>query len=134
MGESELVVVGDDQPADEFGDLGNDRVSAGRNHPSGNPISHSIRATGGFQPNLWTAPSMFAIAVSPYRGLSDPAELLGQPCRPKLSSGVGHNEQSATHVWGTSGARGDKRPLRIEPESVKVTEHPSEGISISKES
>jgi hypothetical protein len=48
--------------------------------------------------------------------------------------GVGHKEQAFTWMWCTHGARRDNRPFRIEPEVVKITEDPAEGISVSKES
>jgi hypothetical protein len=46
---------------------------------------------------------------------------------------VRHKVQAAASVWCANGARGDNRPLRIEPELVKVTEHPPEGVSVSNE-
>jgi hypothetical protein len=50
------------------------------------------------------------------------------------ATGVRQEEQALTSVWCTHGARSDNCPFRIEPELVKVTEHPSEGVSISNES
>lgn len=101
-----MAVVGEDQSADVLGDLRHDGVSAGRNQLGGKPINHSIRATGGLHPCVRTAPSMFAIARRPYRGLPALAPLLGHPWRPKLATGVGHKEQSLPCVWCTHGARG----------------------------
>lgn len=49
---------------------------------------------------------MFAIAAGPYRGRSLPALLFGHPCRPKLASGVGQDEQALPWMWRTKGARG----------------------------
>jgi hypothetical protein len=40
-----------------------------------------------------------------------------------VAVGVGNSEQSASWMWGTQGARGHHRPLRIEPEAVKVCEN-----------
>jgi len=61
------------------------------------------------------------------------AGVLGPP-RSRLSDawGVGQNEHPLPCVWGTHGARGYNRPLRIVPEAGKVPEN-SEGRPVSKD-
>lgn len=75
----------------------------------------------GFRRPVMYVPFRFALATP----LDPPIE--DDP----LARGVGQKEQPLTCVWCTHGARGDNRPPRIEPELVKVTEHPPESFAVS---
>jgi len=48
--------------------------------------------------------------------------------------GVGNQEDPITSVRGADGGRWYAVPLRVIPDRGQITEQPTEGISISKES
>jgi hypothetical protein len=95
-------------------DVGDDGVSEGSHsvHPMGNPIIRSNVVGGGEPPTPTSDCSRLQGACFAMSGAS------WFP----FAVGVGNSEQASSWVWGTHGARGDHRPFRMEPESVKVCE------------
>ncbi|MDM4721346.1 hypothetical protein QTQ03_17685 [Micromonospora sp. WMMA1363] len=91
-----LPVVGGDQAADDFGDVGDDGVAegsdAGRLQPVGKPISHSTASPLGLhEPVFWMTPRTRSVTDGRMRRPVPPSGFarIGQPERPMLAVGVG---------------------------------------------
>jgi hypothetical protein len=100
-------------PADPLCNSRIDCVSNSRAslQPIGNPIKLSLNSGLIFLPTY--TPSRFAFALA-----FEPPQLSRS-----LARGVGHNEHSLSHVWGTKSTARKHSPFRIVPDSGQVSEN-----------
>ena len=118
-------MVRDNEPTDDFGNLGHYGVSESSQsvHPGGNPMSHSTHIGLNFPPIAdasvnATASSrrdLYGLPLANFRAKFETSSFIALDDR-----GVGHDDDPVASVIGSHAGRGNNAPFRVIPDGGKV--------------